>query len=142
LRCASLRVSLFGQGIEVVWVHQQRDALDVRNQLVQKLDSLGSKYVRSEHYSGDMAARPVETCHQSEADRITAYGEDNWDRRTCVPSSARRGHVSGRCDGGHTLRHQLGRERRQGLIVTVRPPFLNADILTFVETGLLQTLAK
>jgi len=81
-------------------------------QLVQKLNTLGAEHVRNKCYSGDVAARPVETCHQPEADRVAADGEDDRHGLTCVPGSARRGHVSGRRDRDHTLCHKLGRERR------------------------------
>jgi hypothetical protein len=137
-----LRVSLLGRGIGIVWVHQQRDAPYIGHQLVQKLNTLGAEHVRNKSYPCDMTARSVETCHQSETNRVAADGEDDRDGRTRVSGSARRSHVSGRSDGNNALRHKLGRERRQGVIVAVRPPFLDADISTLDKAGLFQPLAK
>jgi hypothetical protein len=68
--------------------------------------------------------------------------KDHRDRGTRRLRAARGGDVSRGGNGHDAHRHELGRQGRQGLILSARPAFFDADRLSLDETSLRQPFAE
>ena len=91
---------------------------------------------------GHMTARAIETRRKPEADRVTADGENDGHRAACRLSGPRGGNIPRGGDDDDALCYEVGRERRQRLIVPVGPAFLDVDVAAFYETRLFQSLTE
>ena len=89
-----------------------------------------------------IAARPGEAGDKTELDRIVADAEDDRDRRGRRLGRERRSEVPARGDHGHLTANQIGRQRRQAIVLTLRPAVFDRHVLALDIAGLLQALAK
>ena len=107
---------------------------------MQQPQSFGRQITGRKHHAGNIAARPAETGDQAGSNRINAgYGDDR-NGGGCRLGCLRRYSVGN--DYGDWTANQIGRQRRQTVMVIVGPAILNRHILSFDESGLVQTLAE
>jgi len=109
---------------------------------VQEPESLCPELQAKVTEPGGVAARPVEAGDQADLHGVGANAEDNGNRRCRRLGRERRGGAARCHDDSHALANQLGRQRRQAIILALRPAIFDRDILTFDVTGFTQPLAE
>ena len=90
----------------------------------------------------DVAARPVEAGDKAELDRVAADREDDRDRRGRRLGRKRRRRAAGRDDHRHLTANQIGRQRRQPIILALRPAVFDRDVPALDIAGFAQALAE
>jgi hypothetical protein len=107
---------------------------------MQQLQPLGQQLHIQRGYTGEIAARTIEAGDQPQLDRVERGGEDDRNslrRRLC---SIGRELVRG--DHRHLPAHQVGRQRRQPLVMLVGPAVFQRDVAPLHIPGLAQSLTK
>src|SRR5262249_19940055 len=90
---------------------------------------------------GHVAPGMRQTGDETKVDRIARGGEDNRDRcGGCLRGERRR--RTGCRNDRHLALYQIGNEFRQPIIVAIRPPVFDHDVLTFDKTHLVQAAAE
>jgi len=89
---------------------------------------------------GDVAARPVEAGNEGELERVGGHVEDDWNGRRCRLGGHRRRGTADRNDRRNVPVDQLRRQRRQAIVMTLRPAVFEPHILTFDIAGRFQAL--
>jgi hypothetical protein len=92
-------------------------------------------------HARDIAARSVEAGHKTEPDRVGGRFEDNGNDRGCG-FSCEGCWRAGRCDHADPSAYQIGCHFRQSVVVPLRPPDLDLDVLVRDVAGCAQTLPK
>ena len=92
---------------------------------------------------GDVAARPIEAGDETQPDRIVA----DWRRRSGIVAVAAlaasaAGVAADRDDHGHLAADQIGRQRRQSIVLTLRPAVFDRHVLALDIAGFVQALAE
>ena len=127
-----------GVVVEIVRVDQERNQWCWRNQLAQKLQALGPERVRDHRYAGQVTARPIKAGNEAASHWIATGGEDDRHSRGDHPQGADR-NIGGTCeDHRHFALHQVGRQFREAIKLTIRPAefdrnILAVDVASFVE---------
>jgi hypothetical protein len=88
------------------------------------------------------STRAVEAGDEAEANGISAEREHDGDRARRRLGRSGRGDISRRCNRHHARGHELGGERRHGLVVSARPALLDAHRLAVDEAGFRQALSE
>src|SRR5262249_12270120 len=86
--------------------------------------------------------RPREAGDETKPDWIVGDGKDDGDRRGCSLGREGRDGAFGRGDHGNLSAHQFTGQRRQLIILTVRPAIFDCYVLALDMTRLLQGLSK
>src|SRR6516164_4584444 len=140
--CGSLQVSRYYFRIAwICWVDECSHDGCCRDNLVQEFQALRPHFQIQRGHARDIATRAAKAGNKPSRDRIGCYPEDDWNRRTrCLcregRGSARRGnHV-------HTAANQIGCQRRQLIVVVLRPAELDRHVLAFDEGGPVQPAAE
>ena len=126
-----LDVQGFRCGIRIGRITKKPDRRRAGQQRAQQFQPLWSRGVIHPAYAGDIAAGPIVARYQAELDGIAAGGEDDWNGGRCSLGRKDRGGATGRCDHCHLTADQIGRERRQPVIVTLSPAILDRYRATF-----------
>src|SRR5262249_59275896 len=63
-------------GLRTVWVHEAGNAR-LRTKLTQQFQSLRGQRAREDSHAGDVTARPVEACDETELDRVASDDEND-----------------------------------------------------------------
>ena len=109
---------------------------------MQQLQLLRRELSSVEGRTRDIAARPVEAGDEAELHRIAGGREDDWNRRGCRLGGQRRDGAAARVNDRHLAANQIGRQRRQAIILTLRPAVFDADIAVLDIAGVVQALAE
>jgi len=129
-----LHVSRLGLGSGIFRVHEQTDDLGCGYQIVQQAESLRYQLGVQLGYAGDVATRPVQAGYEAERDRVTGRLEhDRNDSGGCFCCESRG--CASRGDHVHFLAHQICRQSRKSIIVTLRPAVFERDIPVFDVAG-------
>lgn len=89
----------------------------------------------------NVAARPAKARDETELDRVGARFKYDWNSRGCrLCRKRRRG--AGRSNHRYLATHQIGRHRRQPVVLPLRPAVLDRNIAVIDVTGLAQTFQK
>ena len=91
----------------------------LRNDFAQQSETLRVKLACEKGYSRDVAGRPVEAFNQAVLHRIVTKTKHDWNGRGRGLRRERR-RAAGCDENGHLPAHQVGCERRQSIISTVR----------------------
>src|SRR5262249_32328496 len=124
------------------WVEQHGDQRSGRHHFAQQREALAFHCGEQHVYAGGVTAWLVEACDKTLPHRVGAAGKDNRDccgRRLCGPA---RGIASSRHDHRHPTADQLGGEHWQPVVLALRPPKFNRDVLTLDEIGLTEAAPK
>src|SRR5262249_35863899 len=89
-----------------------------------------------------IAARPREAGDETKPDWIVGDGKDDGDRRGCSLGREGRDGAFGRGDHGNLSAHQFTGQRRQPIILAVRPAVFDCDVLALDIARLPQPLSK
>src|SRR5262249_41813295 len=79
---------------------------------------------------------------ETKPDWMVGDGKDDGDRRGCSLGREGRDGAFGRGDHGNLSAHQFTGQRRQPIILTVRPAVFDCDVLALDMARLLQPLSK
>ena len=109
-----------------------------RDGFVQDLELLWRQRTSEEGHARKVAARTRQAGYEAEADRVSAYFENDWNRRGRLFRRARRS-VADAGDHGHPAANKVGRQRRQSLVLILRPAVFKRDVLAFDVAGLCQS---
>jgi hypothetical protein len=93
-------------------------------------------------HARNISARPGEARHKSARHRVDTglkHYRNLAGRRLCGPCL---GKSTGRCNHVHLATDQIGRQRRQSIVLIVGPAIFNGDILPLDIAGFDQTLQK
>src|SRR5262249_42070372 len=88
----------------------------------------------------EVTGRPVQVSDKSCRDWVVGGEKDDWYSRGRCLGRWRRSGI--RCDQEHLSADQIGRQRRQAIVVTFRPTVFNPYIAPFDIAGLAEALAK
>src|SRR5262249_62197703 len=89
-----------------------------------------------------VAARPSEAGDKTQPDRVFRDGKDDRDRRGSGLGRQRRVGTSGRGDNGDLSANQFSYQRRQLIVLALRPAVLDRHVLTLDEAAFLQPIAE
>src|SRR5262245_57491575 len=92
--------------------------------------------------TGRVATGLIETRYQACGDWIAVSHEHNGDRSGCGLDHLRRRLAAGCSDHGHLTVYQIGRERREAIVVTLAPTVFDPNVLAIHEPGFFQTLEE
>src|SRR5947209_437843 len=98
---------------------------------------------KGEHGSNarDVACRSIDARYETRADRIASAEEHNRNCLGCSLCCERRGKKI-RGDNRYPIGHQLGRQRRQAIIMTIRRTVFDRHVLALDEADLAQTFPE
>src|SRR5215472_6377868 len=137
-----LNISRLRLKIRIVRVEEHADQSCCWNEIVQEPDPLCLNSRQQKIYPCRVAAWPVEAGDEAELDRVVAGTEDDRNGRGCCFGSERRLRAPCGGDDGDVTVNQIGRERRQSVVLTFRPAILDRYVLTFGEPALPEALME
>src|SRR5262249_53453683 len=137
-----LNISRLRLKIRIVRVEEHADQSCCWNEIVQEPDPLCLNSRQQKIYPCRVAAWPVEAGDEAELDRVVAGTEDDRNGRGCCFGSERRLRAPCGGDDGDVTVNQIGRERRQSVVLTFRPAILDRHVLTFGEPALPEALME
>jgi hypothetical protein len=126
---------------EIIWVQQDSDGSNSRNQLIQQFQPLRTKVAAAkERHARKIALRSVETGDQTHFYRIVTDDEHDRDGRAGGLSRLHR--IAAANDHRHLAADQIGGEARQLIPLIVRPSLLDNDVASFYKPFLAQAVAE
>jgi hypothetical protein len=128
--------------VRIVRVGEQTDGFCRGHHLQQQLQALRPQLAAEEGHPRDIAAARIEARHQAGIDRIAADHEDDRNRRRRLLGGHRTEGDPATHDHGHLPGRQIGRQRRQPIILVLRPSVFDGHILPVDIAGLPQALAE
>ena len=140
-RCLSNFLQL-AHGRCKAWVAEIADRCSGWHQHMQQSEPFCFQKIGQNVHPGYVAARPVVIHYKARLDRVAAHDEDDWDgggRRLC---SQRRRLATARDEHGHRPSDQLGRHRRQAIVLTVHKTIFHGDVLPFDIAGVAERLEE
>src|SRR5262249_36363031 len=121
---------------------EQSNRCRYRNQFVQQLESLPRHRKKDLAYARDIAPWMREAGNEANLDRIRAYDKDDRNcLRRCFGCESRGGGTRD-CDDSHFATNQLGCQRRQSVVLTVRPAVFYRYILALDVADFAQALPE
>jgi hypothetical protein len=142
--CAGRRLHVLRGGLGkrgIGWIDEQGHDARRGDQLVQQLQPLRRcLHVRLGH-ARDIAARPAKAGDETEPDWVAARFEDDRNGRGCRLCRKRRG-SAGRGNHGNLTMNQIGRHRRQPIILAFRPTVFDRYVLAIYVTSFAQPFEK
>src|SRR5262249_29713672 len=132
------RLGSFGIGR----IDEHSNARGCGHQLTQELQPLCGQLVIEKIDTRQVTSWPGEAGDKAKPDRVFADAEDDGTR--CGGRLGRQCYVapSGRSDNGDLPPNQLGRQRRQPIVLALRPAVLDRHVLTLDEARFLQPIAE
>ena len=131
----SRHLHLRGQGCKglpirkIAGIDEQGKARGCWHEFAQEPEPLCSKLVVHETDTGDVASRPVEACNGTLFDRVSADEED--DRNRCGRLLGRNYRIRSRHNHADLPANELGRQRRQSIILVFRIAILDRHVPAF-----------
>src|SRR6202451_796672 len=95
-----------------------------------------------EAYACDVAIRPVEAGYYTSFDRIRAHDEDYRNGRCCRFGRERRRKPACGGDDGNLAANQIGGQRRQPIVLSVRPAVFERYVPALDESVFVDATAK
>ena len=135
-----LRRSRFGLDNRVGRIDQHCDNGCIWQQFMQNLELLSRQIARQDRHAREVAAGAAEAGSEAELHRVDTGVEDDRDGRGCRLGGKRRGRA-GRNNPGHPAVDQIGRQRRQSVILAVCKTIFDRHVLAFDVAGLFQALS-
>jgi hypothetical protein len=124
----------------VVDIAQERDHLEIGDDLAQQLDTLTGKVGRLRRQPGDVAAWSRQACDQAAADRVARQYEHDGDNRCRLLGCRRGGHR--RDDDINPAADELGRDLGVTLGTPLSPAVLDGDGAPLDPAQLAQSLSE
>jgi len=103
---------------------------------------LGHQQVGQKAHTRDIAARTVETGHESKLDRVCANSEYNPNGRGGSLGRKSGGGCINCGDYAHSIANQLSRQSRQSIVVVVGPSVFNYQVPALDVTDFAKSLTK
>ena len=123
-------------------VHERRNRGPPRGQLACQFQSFGHDRGRVKTHARDVAARAAEVGDQPGSNGISANREYDWYcRRRRLRCQGRRG-AANRGDRRNLPADQIGGQRRQSLVIALRPTVFDRDVATLGKTRLVEALVE
>ena len=116
------------------WIDEIGNRSSRRHHFLQQLGAFAYDFEVQKTHAGDVAARPIETGNETDADRVVYRREYDGNGPSRSFSSERRGRAAGRKQGGHAQVNEFGRQNRQPVVVALRPAKGDQDILPLDES--------
>ena len=132
----------FGRRSGIVRVDQTGDRGRLRHQLAQQSQPLRDQLRGQSGDAGDVAARPVEAGDEAELDRIAAGLEHDRNRRGRRLGREAGSGAAGGGDHGNRPADQFGGQRRQPIVLALRPAVFDRDVLALGIAGFAQAFAE
>jgi hypothetical protein len=126
----------FSEGI--VGIDQHANAHGPRLQLMQQPKLLCPKFSNDKRDTGDIAARPVETCDEAELNRVAALEKHDryaLGRLYCCDRARDRDH-------SHPMLDKLRCQGGQPIVLSLGKAKFDVQVFALDETGLFETLAE
>ena len=108
---------------------------------MQEPETLGHRLLDEKINACDVAARSREATDKAKFNRVLADAEDDRNHRCCSFGCAC-GQGAGRGDHGDLSADQIGQQRRQAIILTLKPMILDSHILAFDIAAFVEAFAK
>jgi hypothetical protein len=122
-------------------IEKHGDQRTGRDDLAQQPEPLCSEHLDQGGDPGDITAGPVVARHQADLHRVLAAREDDGD--CCRGGLGRqRGRRAAGADHRDPGTHKIVRQRRQSIVLTLRPKVLDADISVLDIAGFIQAAAE
>jgi hypothetical protein len=113
-----------------------------RKEFVQQAKALCAECIDQKAYPRNVAAGPIERLDKTELDRVGANRKHDRNRFGGVHCSPGRDAAPANEHHADAEINQLGRESWESFVLAIHPPILDANILTFQVTRVVQALAK
>src|SRR5262245_16917157 len=140
--CRRLNVSRLNLESRIVRVQEHRDQCSSRNQFAQKSEAFSPHHGNEKAGPCCVPAGPIKAGDEAKPDWVVAGNEDDRYRR-CRRLGREPGvDAPGRRNDGHLTANQIGRQRRQSIVLTLRPAVIDRRILTFDVTAFLEALVE
>src|SRR5262249_22146981 len=131
---------------QLVWgkarIEQNANQWNARHQVTQQPEPLWLHDISVQRIAGRVATGVVKALDQSLADLIAAYTEYDGDTERSARGRAGRGIAADGDEHAHPTADEIGRHRRQQVVLTARPAELDRHVLALDVTTLGQTSAK
>ena len=137
--CSSLRLHL---GVGIGRIDERADGRRRRDQAVQQLQPLRLQLHAQRGHAGEIAARPVQAGDQPERDRIGAGEEHDRNGPGRGLGGEHAEHLAGDGDHRDLSADQVGRQRRQPVVLLLRPAIFDRDVAALDIAGFAQALAE
>jgi hypothetical protein len=124
-----------------VGVDEHGEASGCGDKFTQKAQPLCRHLVNKKIRACQITARPGKAGDKTKPDRISRDGKNDGDRGSCRLRHQRRGRPK-RGNRGHLPANQVGRLRRQLVILTVRPSVFDRNVFALDVAGLFEALAE
>src|SRR6266487_734831 len=138
--CRRFDIGVETPGGAEIRVDEYSDGFRIRDQLVQKFESLRSQFEGKNSHSGDISTRSVETGNQPALNRIIAAQKNDRYRAGCGLGRGDRRAV--RENHGHPTVDQVRRKCRQATILVFRPAIFDRYVMTLDIAGLVEALPE
>src|SRR5262245_54177437 len=139
-RCLEFAGLDLGDGMHPI--DECADGCRRRDQSLQQFQPLRLQLNAHRGHTGEIGTRSIQASDKPECDRINAGDEDDRNGRGRSFGREHSKDVTGLGDYGDLLMDQIGRQRRQPMVLLLRPAILDGDIPTFDKAGFAQALAK
>jgi hypothetical protein len=125
----------------VCGVDEQSNGRRPREQLTREFEPLRPDFDAEISRASHVAARSAQAGDKTQLDRVTPGHEYDRNRRGRRFGRQRR-RCAARGNDGDLLLNQIGRQRRQSVILAFRPAILDGRVLTVDVVGFFQALAE
>jgi hypothetical protein len=137
-----VQVSRLDFSIRIGRIDERGNQRGCGNQLHDHFQTFCDQFSGAPSDARDIATWPVQAGDETQFDRIATDREHDGNRdRRCLGRECRGG-TDRRDNRAHLTTHQIGRHRRQAIILTFRPAIFDCDVLSFDVAGVFQALAK
>jgi hypothetical protein len=123
-------------------IHEYADKWNPRHELAQQAEPLRLHFIGPKRVASNVAAGSTQARNQAGLDGVASHPEDDWDCLRCLDRNGGRNIAADADQDGHFVIDQIGSERRQLVVVTVRPTVLDLDGLAFDKTCFSQALSE
>jgi hypothetical protein len=112
------------------------------DQLARQVQLLGGQRCAVKGHAGDVAGRTAEAWNQPHPDRVASDREHNRNGRGRRLCRQRRRGAADRRDQSNLSADQIGRERRQPLVIALRPAVFDRDVAALDEAHPTEALVE
>jgi hypothetical protein len=140
--CARRSLQIFGKNVRigVCRIDESGDYACFRHHFVDEIKAFCCQFDVENSNAGDVSAGPIQAFDNAHSHRIEAGEKNDRDRRGgCLGGQDRR------CvhrDHGHLSLNQIGRQRRQSIVLAVGPAIFDRHVPAFDKARFAQTLTK
>jgi hypothetical protein len=98
-------------------IDEHSNANSLGYQVTQQPQPFSDHLLGEKIHAGRVAARPIQAGDKAKLDGV--FADADRDRRRCSFGCKRSDVAAGRSDHGHTAAHQIGRQRRQVIVLAI-----------------------